>query len=142
LLFYIDGSEVDLLRIGDRISGAGSLVVDYYIWAEFLKEYKDPPNLFYKLKVERLRGLYIRSQPPSMSWKNTAFSDRLRGERYSDADIREVSAMYLRESECPFYLVDLDDQDITEAIVPKTFLRASASQHELGADAKDARLKL
>jgi hypothetical protein len=49
--FFIEGSEIPKFNVGDRISGAGSLVVDYYIWVEFLEEHEEAPSLFYKMKV-------------------------------------------------------------------------------------------
>jgi len=111
--------------VGDRISGAGSLEVDYYIWVEFLEEYKEAPNLFYKMKVERLRKLVIRSTPPMIHWRKASFSERLRGDRYTDAEIQDVTSMNEQGPEDSFYLVDLDDRHVMAGEVPKTFLGAT-----------------
>jgi hypothetical protein len=72
--FYVEGDDVVKVNVGDRVSGAGSLVVDYYIWVEFGTEYEKPPNLFYKMKVERLREVRIRSLPPVIQWRKTSMS--------------------------------------------------------------------
>jgi len=139
--FYIEGNDIIEFKVGDRISGAGSLVVDYYIWVEFLDKYEDAPSLFYKMKVERLRKISIRSLASMIHWRRASFSERLRGERYADAQIEDVASMNEHGSEYRLYLVNLDDRNVIEADVPKTFLGGSATQHGLGPDAKKARRK-
>lgn len=44
---------------GDRIRGKGKLVLDHYLWVEFLERYEDPPDLFYQLVVQRIRRVRI-----------------------------------------------------------------------------------
>ena len=44
--FYINSRVIPALRRGDVVSGRGTLVLDHYIWVEFLPRYVDPPDLF------------------------------------------------------------------------------------------------
>ncbi len=121
-LFYVEGDNVIRFDVGDRISGAGSLVIDYYIWVEFINDYENPPNLFFTMRVERLREVKIRTLPPMVLWRKASMSSRLCGERYQDSDVQDVTSMEQRGSEFRFYLVDLDDQSLPPGEVLKTFL--------------------
>jgi hypothetical protein len=52
--FYITGSSSQRCRAGQVVHGRGTLLLDHYLWVEFLHQYPDPPDLFYKLRVERI----------------------------------------------------------------------------------------
>src|SRR5713101_5659444 len=42
--------DVPSLEESDRVVGYGRLLLDHYIWVEYLSRYQDPPDLFYPLK--------------------------------------------------------------------------------------------
>jgi hypothetical protein len=50
--FYINRSFG--FRAGEWVQGGGKLLLDHYIWVEFLDKYKDAPDLFYQLRVKRI----------------------------------------------------------------------------------------
>jgi hypothetical protein len=52
-------------------------------------------------------------------WRKASFSERLRGERYKDADIQDVTSMNKQGPEDCFYLVDLDDRNVIAGRVAK-----------------------
>jgi len=81
--FYIDSfpRETPPFREGDGCEGYGRLLFDYYIWVEFLSEYPNPPDLFFPLRVARIRSVEIpdefisrtenaASGPASLSYEN------------------------------------------------------------------------
>ncbi len=47
------------LKEGDRVRGSGMLLLDHFVWGEFLARYRDPPDVFYQLSVERIRRVRI-----------------------------------------------------------------------------------
>jgi len=88
------------------------------------------------MKVERLRKLVIRSMPPMIHWRKASFSERLRGDRYTDAEIQDVTSMNEQGPEDSFYLVDLRNGRRGA----KDISRRDQGQHGLEAGARD-RLK-
>jgi len=121
--FYVNsipqGSPV--LRAGDKCQGRGRLLFDHYIWVEFLSGYEDPPDLFYRLRVTRLRSVkisekFIPRHPTGMSGQTSLDQDG-----YSTADISEVERMENVDRSWLFFLVDFDDTDIGTNSIPLTF---------------------
>lgn len=41
--------EWDVVRVD------GPLLLDHYMWVEFLDRYPDPPDLFYRVRIDRIR---------------------------------------------------------------------------------------
>jgi hypothetical protein len=121
--FYINsipkGSPV--LREGDKCQGRGRLLFDHYIWVEFLSGYKDPPDLFYRLRVIRLRSVKISEKFISRYPTGMSGPASLDHENYSGADISEVERMENVDEDWRFFLVDFDDSDVGKAAIPLTF---------------------
>ena len=57
LRFYMNRSLS--LNTGHRVHGRGKLLLDHYLWVEFLDRYPNPPDLFYQLIVERIKRVQI-----------------------------------------------------------------------------------
>ena len=120
--FYVEGkTSVDLI-VGQRVTGNGSLLLDYYVWVEFLQDYSDPPDLFYTPKVERIRKVTLPASFISRSEKTVSFPTRLRRDRYTEADVQDLQTMEGQDFIAEFYPIDLDDRFVCGAQVPKTFL--------------------
>jgi hypothetical protein len=119
--FYIEHTEVPSLRRGRRYSGTGSLLLDYYIWTEFLENYDDPPDLFFNLRVTRI----LRASIPERFIRRTknaiGLPTRVSNAELSKNDISEVSSMVEHGSGFGFYVLDLDGTGLEDKSIPVTF---------------------
>lgn len=107
----------------DYVEGQGRLLLDHYIWVEFLPEYRDPPDLFFTLRVVRIRSVTIPESFISRGDKAVSGPASLKHEDYSGAEIEEVERMTESNSDrnWRFYLVDFDSADVGTDSVPLTF---------------------
>lgn len=113
---YVNSFPKDNLELneGDRVEGRGQLLLDHYIWVEYLHTYPDPPDLFYSLKVERIRAVAIPEQLIRRSEKGMSYPCSLSPPQYRTAKVREVEEM--EDNGCKFYLVDFDSAGGSEAV--------------------------
>ena len=121
--FYVDSPNQDGFSFneGDGIEGRGKLLLDHYIWVEFLSSYRDHPDLFYRLRVTRIRSVKIPESFISRSEKGITVPTSFGLEEYSAATIREIESMEDAEADWLFYLVDFDSSDIEPVEIPRTF---------------------
>jgi hypothetical protein len=121
--FYIYRSPKyhPVLKKGDRCEGVGRLVLDHYIWVEYLAEYKDPPDLFYRLKVSRIRRVRIPDSLIHRTAKGQSGPTSLRADDYSDSDVQDVQSMDGPDDGWSFDLVTFDDSDVGDEKIPRTF---------------------
>ena len=119
LRFYV---ELDQYKgeslIGKYVYGKGELLLDYYIWVGYLKEYKDPPDIFYNFKVDRIRKIKIPEKFIYRHERGFSAPTSLSVDDYDYDDMIEINKMEDRNEGVMFFLVDLkpiDDQ------VPKTY---------------------
>jgi hypothetical protein len=80
------------LEAGDKIWGIGILSLDCYLWVEFLHQYVDAPDLFYKLRTTAIYELPEQKQVESMA-----------------------------HSEAFDWLVNFDSEGVSAEPIPKTF---------------------
>jgi hypothetical protein len=59
LRFYSSSMGVAALKDGDTVALRGTFALDHYMWVEFLDRYPDPPDLFYGVRVMRIRRVRI-----------------------------------------------------------------------------------
>jgi hypothetical protein len=86
---------------------------------EFLDDYPDPPDLFYNLRVARIRKVSIpetivRRSPGGLSYPTTV----------GPADfgtVEELETMEGQEFGPEFYIIDFDDLGLEGVEVPRTF---------------------
>ena len=117
--FYVTG--VMAAGIGDRIRGRGDLLLDHYLWVEFLNEYSNPPDLFYQLAVERIRRVRIPESLISRHPRGKAFPTSLGREQYDATEAIEIETMEGQASDEAFYLLDLTDEGVSGRVA-RTFL--------------------
>lgn len=117
--FYINKSFG--LRPGDCVQGQGKLVLDHYIWVENLEEYKDAPDLFYQLRISRIRMVRTPERFISRLPGTKSLPASLRPEHYVPEDVLEIETMEGQPFDEEFYLLDLTDEGVAGP-VPKTFL--------------------
>ena len=72
LRFYSPSQAVSGLAQGSRVRLRGTFALDHYLWVEFLDRYPDPPDLFYNVRVARVRRVAI----PAI-WRKLGRSRRL-----------------------------------------------------------------
>lgn len=106
---------------GDACEGYGRLLLDHYIWVEFLDSYDDPPNLFYPLRLTRIRSVKIPNSLISRSEKGMSGATSCSPDVYSTSAIGDVERMENVDNDWLFYLVDFDDSTVGAARIPLTF---------------------
>lgn|SRR5579864_521497 len=121
--FFVHSSKRDEFRFneGDSVEGGGKLLLDHYIWVEFLSRYPDHPDLFYRLRVTRIRSVKIPESFISRTEKGMSGPASLTKEEYSAAEIQEIESMESSGGDWRFYLVDFDSSDLGTAPIPRTF---------------------
>jgi hypothetical protein len=122
--FYVNSfpKETPALKEGDGCKGSGRLLLDHYAWVQFLSTYQAPPDLFYPLRVRRIRSVKIPEMFVSRHERGMSGPTSLPHEEYSDAAIVEIERMGAKDGDWLFYLVDFDDSDIGTEPIPLTFL--------------------
>jgi hypothetical protein len=117
--FYIEESDKAFKPlVGQFISGHGTLLLDYYIWVENLRDYPDPPNLFYNFQVERIWKVAIPERFIHRHANGLSSPTSLSPQDYSDKDVQEIVDMRQDHSSTEFYLLNLE---FIEEEVAQTF---------------------
>jgi hypothetical protein len=127
---YVESSDVARWTAGSLVSVEGTLSVDYYIWSESLvHRYTDAPDLFYPLRVTRIRRVLIPEQFVHRGENSMSFPASFPLHDVTHDDIAEVDSM-LGEGEtlddgndkpALFFLVDFSDDDLPLEEIPRTF---------------------
>ena len=132
---YLESPAVKELGAGAPIAADGTLAVDYYIWSEFLAEhYADAPNLFYALRVTRIRRVLIPEPAITQTDRSLAAPTALPLDDVAAEDVEEVETMVqvdrtkadapastLADYRPAFFLVDLAEEDVPPGETPRTF---------------------
>ena len=107
------------LKAGDMVHGQARLLLDHYIWVEYLHTYESAPNLFYNLKVKAIRAVRIPESFIHRSEKGFSHPCSLKPGQYGPSDTRDVQRM--EDESCEFYLVDFDSEGVEKDKIPRTF---------------------
>ena len=117
--FYVQSPLAAKCGLGHHVAGVGTLVLDYYGWVEFLPEYTDPPDLFYKLRVERIRRLQMPEKFINRSRASVSYPSRLAPQDYESVDLTEVDLIEDESFVC--FIVDFSDSNVPPGPLPRTF---------------------
>jgi hypothetical protein len=109
------------LQENEGVQGHGRLLLDHYLWVEFLSTYPDHPDLFYPLRVATIRLVKIPDSFISRSESVVSGPASLTEEEYSTSSVEEVDRMQDVEGNWRFYLVDFETADVESAKIPVTF---------------------
>lgn len=120
--FYILSPHCKTYAPGSKISGQGTLVLDHYIWVEFLDQYEDPPNLFHNLKVARIKKVQIPEKFIVRHEKGKALPARLTQDSYSENSVHEIETMEGQPFDEEFYVIDFDTQGLEQEKISTTFI--------------------
>jgi hypothetical protein len=118
--FYVNAPLAQGFAQGDSVKGGGTLVLDHYIWVEFLHRYRNAPDLFYKLRVDSIKRIKLPEHFIARLGPNISFPTRLKAVEYGPNDVAEVDVIV--DEEFCHYVVHFTDQDLPDVPVPKTFL--------------------
>lgn len=120
--FYVLLHDSTRYAPATRVAGRGTLLLDHYIWVEFLDEYADPPNLFYNLRVSRIRKVQTPEQFITRHDKGNAMPTRLAPNDYSEADVEELETMDGQSFSEEFYIIDFDNEGLGHEFISRTFI--------------------
>lgn len=120
--FYINSAEVFGYRSGQQIKGHGTLLLDHYIWVEFLDRYADPPNLFYNLKVNRIRKVQIPERFIQRNLQGKTLPTRVNVNELSADYLEEIQTMLGQSFDEEFYLIAFDSAGLEHKEIQRTFM--------------------
>jgi hypothetical protein len=118
--FYIEEFDASFKASeGQFISGRGQLLVDYYIWVENLRDYPEPPNIFYNSKVERIIKVSMPERFIDRHENGLSSPASLTTEDFSDNEMQEIEDMRNEQLSTVFYLLNLKfiDEDIAQTFL-------------------------
>ncbi|MDH3974549.1 MAG: hypothetical protein OEV42_09765 [Deltaproteobacteria bacterium] len=120
--FYICSNKVSEFKAGDQVAGEGTLLLDHYIWVEFLNDYKNPPDLFYNLTVDQIRKVKIPEKFIYRHKNGKSMPTRVDMNEANDIEIEELKTMEGQPFDEEFYIVKFDDSGLEGVRIAKTFI--------------------
>ena len=121
--FYDAGGWTRDFPVGARIRLHGRLELDHFRWVENLDAYPDPPDLFYGVRVVRVREVQIPERFVHRSSKTLSHPSTLSPDDYTAADVRDVAAVSADDGPA-FSLLDLELLAPGDGLQRLTFLYA------------------
>jgi hypothetical protein len=117
--FYVHGRTAADLRQDTSVEFEGTLLLDHYLWVEFLDRYPDPPDLFFSLRVTRIRKVSIPDRFVRRGSRSISSPARVGPNNFGH--VKEVESMDGANAFQEFYLVDFDDTGLNGVKVARTF---------------------
>jgi hypothetical protein len=117
--FYVYRTVAAGLTPGQQVEFEGTLLLDHYIWVEFLHEYPDPPDLFYNLCVSRIVEVGIPDRLVSRQGKNKSYPTRVG--LIDFGAVNEIETMEDTRGDEEFFIVTFDSSGAEDIDVPLTF---------------------
>jgi hypothetical protein len=107
LRFYCPASSIAGLAVGTKVRMRGRLALDHYQWVEFLERYPDAPDLFYGVRVSRVRQVEIPERFVHRSARSVSHPTAAGPDEYEAAAVRDVPAVSEDSVGPAFSLLDL-----------------------------------
>jgi hypothetical protein len=117
--FYICSDKAAGFLTGDNVTGCGTLLLDHFVWVEFLPRYTDPPDLFYTLRVENIWRHRIPERFISRSAGSVGCPTRVEPQEHAPSDVTKVDSV--SDEEFVYHVIRFSDRDIPAEPVPCTF---------------------
>ena len=117
--FYVHGSSAATLTPNSSVEFEGTLLLDHYLWVEFLERYPDPPDLFYNLRVTRIRKVSIPERFVHRTATSVSYPTSVGPSDYGT--VEELTTMEGHEFSREFFIIDCDDQGVDGVELPNTF---------------------
>jgi hypothetical protein len=107
LRFYCPSRIAEDLTVGSKVRLRGTLALDHYRWVEFLERYPNPPDLFYGVRVTRVRQVQIGERFVQRSAHGIGLPTAVGPDDYTSAEVRDVPAVGGESGGPAFSLLDL-----------------------------------
>jgi hypothetical protein len=117
--FYVYSPEAAPLAPGEWVEFAGTLLLDHYIWVEYLHTYPDPPDLFYNLRVTRIRKVTVPERFVARNQCGKALPTRVGPADFES--VEELATMEGQPFDEEFFVIDFDGRGVEAANIPRTF---------------------
>jgi hypothetical protein len=108
LRFYCPHNFAPDLELGTMVRLRGVLALDHYQWVEFLEEYPNPPDLFYGVRVTRVRQVKIPERLIQRSAHGMGHPTSVGPDDYMPQQPREVRAVGDESDGPAFSLLDVE----------------------------------
>ena len=108
LRFYVPSSLASDLPPDTMVCLRGIFALDHYLWVEFLDRYADAPDLFYDVRVVRIRRITIPERFVRRAERSLSFPTSLRPEDYVCQGYEEVPRVEERSDRPSFSLIDFE----------------------------------
>jgi hypothetical protein len=108
LRFYVPSHAASKLPPNSTVRLRGTFALDHYLWVEFLDRYPDPPDLFYDVRVLRIRRVAIPEQFIRRTERSISFPTSLPPEDYISHSYEEVERVEERSNGASFSLIDFE----------------------------------
>ncbi len=107
LRFYCPTSCAAGLPVGTTVRFQGRLALDHYQWVECLDRYPEPPDLFYAVRVARVREVRIPTRFVQRRGKSLTYPTTVAPGEYAPEDVRDVALVSAETDGPTFSLLDL-----------------------------------
>jgi hypothetical protein len=97
--------------VGKFIQGKGKLLVDYYVWAENIGRYKNQPDIFYNLIIEKIHSVKIPEKFINRFEGGTSFPGSLKNEDINDNEIIEIEKTDIKYNGYEFFVIEFSEID-------------------------------
>jgi hypothetical protein len=108
LRFYAPSQLASGIPQDSMVRLRGTLALDHYLWVEFLDRYADPPDLFYDVRVVRIRRIAIPEEFIRRTERSVSFPTSLPPEDYTSHSYEEVERVEERSNGPSFSLIDFE----------------------------------
>jgi hypothetical protein len=110
--FYMElNKNIKNTKIGNFIQGRGKLLIDYYNWAKNMNEYKNHPDIFYNLIIEKIYSIKIPEKFIKTNENTVSYPSSLKIEDINYDDINEIEETNTKNNQYEFYLIELNEID-------------------------------
>ena len=121
LRFYVNGSEITSFPPGSLVRGEGTMLLDHYLWVEFVDKRPDPPDLFYNLRVSRIRRVQIPGRFVARYDRGKHYPTRVSPSEFEPEHVVELETMVGQPFDEEFYILEFDDTGLDGERVARTF---------------------
>lgn len=124
--FYIVSYETNDFKKGKFYTGRGTLLVDYFFWAENSKCHKYLPNLYYKFRINKIEKIVIPEEYKNKSEDIIVHKTKLSPEEEVKAPKIEVSSTKDEGDICGCYFaISLSNDGLSHIRIPNSYGRLS-----------------
>ena len=124
--FNIAPFELNDIKTGKFYTGRGTLLVDYFFWAENSKEYKSLPNLYYKFRINKIEKIVIPEEFKNKNEDIIVHKTKLPHEESLKTPKIEVPSTKDGEDICGCYFaITMSDDGLANIRIPNSYGRSS-----------------